>query len=79
MTLWLLYQVDKGNLTGARSEQWLGKIRASVEEVERKIVEVKADLGQEGVIIGLQEAFSDEGWLVLRLEDAVQRVKEVIE
>jgi hypothetical protein len=78
MTLWLLHQLDKDNLTGVRGDERMAKIRKSVEEVEVKCKEMREELAGGGVEVGAGEGHSDEIWIVQRLEAAVERLKEVI-
>lgn len=78
MTLWLLHQLDKDNLTGVRGDEWITKMRTSVEEVEDKCREMRAELAEGGVEVGSGEGHSNESWVIQRLEAAVDRLKEVI-
>ncbi|KAI9633067.1 uncharacterized protein MKK02DRAFT_40453 [Dioszegia hungarica] len=77
LTLRLLYELDKGDVTGVRSEPWMGRIRKSLERVERKVKEMRGGLEEAG-------AGNEEGMRVMeeffwaRLEEAAQRLKERI-
>jgi hypothetical protein len=72
-----LHELDKGNLTGVRSERWVGRTKDSLSQVEAKIEQLRTEVCGAGAAPSEAEEMV-EALPLLRLEAAVDRLKSAI-